>query len=179
MSNDGKALAALSQWVDDGNARRDPEARTWGRLAKVSEECGEVIQAWIGVTGQNTRKGTTHTRQDVIKELLDVAVTALAAVEHMTGNHGVSPSLLRGHLVGLLERAAIKQPEEAKPCDGFRYIGQPLSSCDGCGRPYWEHTHDRQMRPGAGPFDPDPWVLVPITVEKAQAMRRRSEAGAL
>lgn len=83
-------------------------------------------------------------------------------------------SVREGHPERLPEETA-----EPAPCDGFRYIGQPLSSCDGCGRPYWEHTHDRQMRPGAGPFDPDPWVLVPITVEKAQAMRRRSEAGAL
>jgi hypothetical protein len=26
-------------------------------------------------------------------------------------------------------------------CPAFRWIGQSLESCDGCGLPYWEHTH--------------------------------------
>jgi hypothetical protein len=31
------------------------------RMLKLQEEVGEVAQAVIGVTGQNPRKGTTHT----------------------------------------------------------------------------------------------------------------------
>lgn len=83
-------IAALSRWIDNSveNACRDPEARTWGRIAKVAEECGEVIQAYIGVTAQNPRKGKYGTKEDVKKELLDVAVTALAAYEHLDGNQG-------------------------------------------------------------------------------------------
>lgn len=80
------ALHALSRWIDLGNADRDAEARTWGRLAKVSEECGEVIAAFIGWTGQNPRKGVTHGPSDVESELLDVAVTALGAIAHLRGN---------------------------------------------------------------------------------------------
>ena len=85
-------LASLSKWIDGSidNVRRDQEAQTWGRLAKLSEECGEVIGAFIGMTGQNPRKGYSHTRMDVLKELLDVAVTALCAYEHMTENEGNS-----------------------------------------------------------------------------------------
>jgi NTP pyrophosphatase (non-canonical NTP hydrolase) len=49
------------------------------RVLKIAEEFGEAVQAWIGVTGQNPRKGVTHTRQDVAGELGDVAVTALVA----------------------------------------------------------------------------------------------------
>lgn len=84
------AITKLSRWVDDApaNAGRDPQARTWGRLAKVAEECGEVIAAYIGATGQNPRKGTTHDMADVEKELLDVALTALAAYEHITDHQG-------------------------------------------------------------------------------------------
>jgi hypothetical protein len=101
-------LVALSQWVDDGQpTHRDPEAITWGRIAKVSEEQGEVIAAFIGATGQNPRKGITHSRSDVIKELLDVAVTALAAVEHMTEHNAISLDLLRGHLEQLCRRVGI------------------------------------------------------------------------
>jgi hypothetical protein len=98
-------LAKLSQWIDDANKHRDSEAITWGRLAKVSEEAGEVIAAWIGVTSQNPRKGVTHTRDDVLKELLDTAVTALAAYEHMTGNHGESIQALFSHILFLHKRA--------------------------------------------------------------------------
>ena len=78
-------IAALSRWIDaaSANAARDPEAATWGRLAKVAEEAGEVIAAYIGATGQNPRKGVTHTMGDVRRELLDVALTALCAVEHL------------------------------------------------------------------------------------------------
>lgn len=83
-------IADLSRAIDEHpkNAARDPEARTWGRLAKVSEECGEVIEAYIGATGQNPRKGQTHTIADVSEELLDVALAALAAWEHLNGNRG-------------------------------------------------------------------------------------------
>lgn len=79
-------LHRLSAWIDAGNEHREAEARTWGRLAKVSEECGEVIAAYIGMTGQNPRKGFTHGALDVEEELLDVAVTALCAVAHLRGN---------------------------------------------------------------------------------------------
>lgn len=27
-------------------------------------------------------------------------------------------------------------------CEGFKWIGQALNHCDGCGKPYWEHTHE-------------------------------------
>lgn len=98
MTTTGQRLAQFSQWIDNAQGLRDAEAITWGRLAKVSEECGEVIEAWIGVTNQNPRKGVTHTRDDVAKELLDVAVTALAAYEHMVGNRGDSLSALFNHI---------------------------------------------------------------------------------
>ena len=98
-------LAAISQWIDDGQCDRDPEAITWGRLAKVAEECGEVIAAFIGVTGQNPRKGVTHTRDDVADELLDVAITALCAFEHLTGNRGESMSALISKILTVHKRA--------------------------------------------------------------------------
>jgi hypothetical protein len=103
----GDDLAKLSRHIDAANQHRDPEAITWGRLAKVPEECGEVIAAYIGVTGQNPRKGVTHTRADVCKELLDVAVTALAAYEHMTGDLGYSPHALARHVRSLLARVGL------------------------------------------------------------------------
>jgi hypothetical protein len=108
-ANTSAALVALSRWIDDGNAHRDPEAVTWGRLAKITEEAGEVIAAYIGATGQNPRKGVTHGPTDVIAELLDVAVTALGAVEHMTGHCGGALTMLEQKIVSVAERAGVIQ----------------------------------------------------------------------
>lgn len=55
------------------------------RLLKLSEEAGEVAQAYIGMTGQNPRKGVTHTATDVAGELCDVVITALVALHDFTG----------------------------------------------------------------------------------------------
>jgi NTP pyrophosphatase (non-canonical NTP hydrolase) len=103
----GDRLSALSAWIDGAQGDRDAEAVTWGRLAKIAEETGEVIEAFVGATGQNPRKGVTHTLDDVLKELLDVAVTALAAAEHMTGNKGRSTEMLGEHVESLCKRAGI------------------------------------------------------------------------
>lgn len=87
------ALTALSEWIDEGNAHRDPEAMTWGRITKIGEEFGEVVAAFIGATGQNPRKGTTHDLGHVCEELLDVAVTALGAYEHLMGGNDALEAL--------------------------------------------------------------------------------------
>lgn len=102
-------LVQLSRWIDETppNSERDPEAATWGRLAKVAEESGEVIAAHVGATGQNPRKGVTHDSADVGKELLDTATTALAAYEHLTGHVGIVMDDLGRHVRQLVERAGI------------------------------------------------------------------------
>jgi NTP pyrophosphatase (non-canonical NTP hydrolase) len=81
-------LGKMSGWIDNFNEDRldgapDSETITWGRLAKIIEEAGEVVEAYIGATGQNPRKGVTKTMDDVAEELLDVAVTALGAYAHL------------------------------------------------------------------------------------------------
>jgi hypothetical protein len=101
-------LAKLSEWIDASNEHRDPESVTWGRLAKITEEAGEVISCFIGSTGQNPRKGKTHSTSDVIEELLDVAVTALGAVEHLTENKGCSMALLDDKVRRVVWRAGIE-----------------------------------------------------------------------
>lgn len=103
-------LTELSLWIDEApaNAARDPEAQTWGRLAKVSEEAGEVIKAYIGLTEQNPRKGKTHSKADVLEELLNTALTALAAYEHMTGHHGDAIPKLFEFILGRGKRVGIE-----------------------------------------------------------------------
>ncbi|MFT4288155.1 MazG-like family protein [Nocardioides sp.] len=107
MNTTATRLAALSEWIDKSQVGRDSEAITWGRLAKITEEAGEVIAAFIGATGQNPRKGVTHNTADVIEELLDVAITALGAVEHLTGNNGGSLWLLAAKISTVAKRAGL------------------------------------------------------------------------
>ena len=100
-------LAYLSRWLDESEGDRDAEAVLWGRVAKVSEEAGEAIAALIGATGQNPRKGITHTYDDVVDELLDVAITAMTAVEHITGNDAKSLDLFQEKVGAVAERAGV------------------------------------------------------------------------
>jgi len=101
------ALVALSEWIDEGNTGRAAEAVTWGRLAKIAEENGEVIEAFIGAIGQNPRKGVTHSMDDVRKELLDVAITALGAYEHLSDHSGTSLAALDEAIVSVGIRAGV------------------------------------------------------------------------
>lgn len=54
------------------------------RLMKLSEEVGEVMQAYIGVVGANARKGHYATADDVAGELCDVVITAMVALHDWT-----------------------------------------------------------------------------------------------
>lgn len=101
------ALAAFSQWLDDSMRGRTAEEVDLHRTMKVAEECGEAIAALIGVTGANPRKGRTHTTVDLVGELLDVAVTALGAVEHFTGNRGVARRVLDDKILTVAHRTGV------------------------------------------------------------------------
>ncbi|MFB7845480.1 MazG-like family protein [Streptomyces sp. NPDC056053] len=82
MTNHWTTIRELVAWLDQQNGRTNQEITL--RLLKLTEEAGEVAQAWIGTTGQNPRKGVTHTRQDVADELCDVIVTAAVALASIT-----------------------------------------------------------------------------------------------
>jgi hypothetical protein len=99
-------ITELSKWVDDANADRG-EALTWSRVAKVGEESGEALSALLGYVGQNPRKGYYADAQEVVKELLDVALAALGAVEHMTDNKGHALRLFREHVEAVHARAGL------------------------------------------------------------------------
>ena len=82
-----KLVSEISEYLDKYTGplyQEQPLAQDWARISKVSEELGEAIQEFIGVTGQNPRKGYHGSYQTVIKELLDTCATGLLAVEHFT-----------------------------------------------------------------------------------------------
>jgi NTP pyrophosphatase (non-canonical NTP hydrolase) len=72
-------------WLNAHNDLDDAEITL--RVLKVAEETGEAAQAWIGATGQNPRKGVTHSRADVAGELADVVMAALVAIASL----GIDP----------------------------------------------------------------------------------------
>lgn len=82
------AAQALSEWLDtqvSPEYQKQPLAQDWARISKVTEEAGEAIEAFIGATGQNPRKGVTCSMDDVLSELADVALTGIYALIHFAG----------------------------------------------------------------------------------------------
>ncbi|WP_063770737.1 MazG-like family protein [Streptacidiphilus carbonis] len=77
-----QTISALVAWLDVHNGSGQQETAL--RLLKVTEEAGEAAAAYIGATGQNPRKGTTHTAADVADELCDVIVSAMVALHSFT-----------------------------------------------------------------------------------------------
>lgn len=105
-------LVAVSRWVNawPANAARDQEALTWVRVAKVASEAGEAVTALDLAGGGNPRKPRGPLGQ-VEKELLDTAVAALGAYEHLTGHMGFSLAALFGQIEGVHERAGLDSAE--------------------------------------------------------------------
>ncbi|MFF9483937.1 MazG-like family protein [Streptomyces sp. NPDC014676] len=91
----------LCGWLD-ANRPADGREGLLLRIIKLSEEVGEVAEAVIGATGQNPRKGTTHTWDDVQAELCDVALTALIALRTLTPD---AREVFTGHLERVKRRS--------------------------------------------------------------------------
>ncbi|WP_255946952.1 MazG-like family protein [Streptomyces odontomachi] len=79
-------IDTLIAWLDGANGRDRQEITL--RMMKLAEEVGEVTQAWIGFTGQNPRKGHSHSLDDVRDELCDVIITAAVALGTVTDDPG-------------------------------------------------------------------------------------------
>ena len=91
----------LWTWLDAHRAH-DGDTGLVLRMLKLTEEVGEVAQAVIGATGQNPRKGVTHTWEDVQGELCDVVITALVALRTLTPD---TRGVFERHLAGVRERS--------------------------------------------------------------------------
>ncbi|GAA1364071.1 MazG-like family protein [Streptomyces beijiangensis] len=91
----------LHAWLGESHTL-PPQEDILLRVLKLSEEVGEVAQAVIGATGQNPRKGTSHTWQDVEAELCDVIVTAMVALRTLTPQ---APEVFAAHLDRVADRS--------------------------------------------------------------------------
>lgn len=93
----GAVLGRMSAILDVTIPHNTAKELHWERVGKLPEESGEVFTAFLGWLGSNPRKGRTNEVDAVCDELLDVAVTALGAWEHLTGNQGGCGAALVAH----------------------------------------------------------------------------------
>lgn len=94
-------VATLTAWLDAANPRTDHEVAC--RVMKLAEETGEAA-AYIGMTGQNPRKGTCATLDDLTAELCDVIVTAMVALATVTGDADGADARLQQHVAARFAR---------------------------------------------------------------------------
>jgi NTP pyrophosphatase (non-canonical NTP hydrolase) len=80
-----------------------PEAR----LLKLTEEVGEVAEAYLSMQGLNRRKGVCRTRDDLLAELADVIITAAVAMSGIAGDVEEARSHLERRLAVVTERAGL------------------------------------------------------------------------
>lgn len=121
----GQRLRELVEWMDndlDGAVsdtyKDQPLAQDWARVAKVSEEVGEAIDALIGMTAQNPRKGQYGRLSDLLTELADVALTGLYAMQHFTKNADVTLDIF-------MARAEHHHKRRAEQIDGSKCSDGP------------------------------------------------------
>lgn len=117
-------IRTLSAWIDNSYPEEmiGTELHARRRIDKLMEEVGEVGQALGGWSGENPRKGITHTRDDVLDELLDVAITALGAYSALTRHEGDVLYALDLKLDFVLDRAGLV-PEPIVDAELFREAG--------------------------------------------------------
>ncbi|MED7955419.1 MULTISPECIES: MazG-like family protein [unclassified Streptomyces] len=112
----------LVTWLDE-ESPLPPQEERLARILKLSEEVGEVSAAVIGATGQNPRKGVTHTWDDVQHELCDVVFSALVALRTLT------PDAARvfAERLAYVERrsAAGRRPATGQPATGRPETARP------------------------------------------------------
>jgi NTP pyrophosphatase (non-canonical NTP hydrolase) len=98
-------VANITAWLDESNPKDQHEDSM--RVLKLLEESGEAAAAYIGMVGQNPRKGVTHTKDDLMNELADVALTALCAIQHFAQ----STAITRGFMAAKISRIMTRSPE--------------------------------------------------------------------
>jgi predicted house-cleaning noncanonical NTP pyrophosphatase (MazG superfamily)/NTP pyrophosphatase (non-canonical NTP hydrolase) len=89
----------LTEWLG--------EVSVEAQLLKLSEEVGEVAEAYLGMTGLNPRKGVTHTRGDLVNEVADVMISAAVAIVRLTGDTRSARAAFEAHLGGVVTRAGL------------------------------------------------------------------------
>jgi NTP pyrophosphatase (non-canonical NTP hydrolase) len=82
-----QTIADLDHWLTK-DSKLSAETQRILQILKISEEAGEVAEAVIGATGQNPRKGFSHSWEDVENELCDVIITSMVALTRINPQAG-------------------------------------------------------------------------------------------
>jgi NTP pyrophosphatase (non-canonical NTP hydrolase) len=114
-------VGAITAWLDTSNPASPHEDSM--RVLKLVEEAGEAAAAYIGMVGQNPRKGVTHTMDDLLNELADVALTALCAMQHFTQDTAVTRGVLASKVAAIMARSDIRAPSAAEPVSPLSILG--------------------------------------------------------
>jgi hypothetical protein len=130
------------------------------RLIKLMEESGEVVTNFIKFRNLNPRKAIanprdTGTEEPIVKELFDVAFTAIGAAEHFLGNSGAALERFLEHAEGVKNRL-----QSAPEPHYFEHGWQ--SSCSATS-PLWDGACNRTEPANEGDvpvhLDPKPWFV--------------------
>jgi NTP pyrophosphatase (non-canonical NTP hydrolase) len=78
------------------------------RLLKLTEEVGEVAEAYIGIQGLNKRKGICRTPDDLLDELADVIITAAVAMRGVAGDADQARSHFERRITLVTTRAGLQ-----------------------------------------------------------------------
>lgn len=95
-------IEIITRWLDESNPTSQHEDSI--RVLKLLEEAGEAAAAYIGMVGQNPRKGITHSLEDLLNELADVAVTALCAIQHFTQEYAITSEIVNNKVNFIIHR---------------------------------------------------------------------------
>jgi rubrerythrin len=131
-------VAALVAWLDAANPRTDHEIAC--RVMKLAEETGEAVAAYLGMTGQNPRKGTCATVDDLASELCDVIIAAMIALATISGGAASAETSLQDQLSARFARLLARTGTAPGPgqwgCDqcGAAFFGTPPEDglCPAC-----------------------------------------------
>jgi NTP pyrophosphatase (non-canonical NTP hydrolase) len=108
------AIACIDDWLDaevSDEYKVQPLAQDLARVAKAGEEAGEALEAFLGYTGQNPRKGKNKTLDDVLDELADFVLTGVLGIQHFTKDQDETLAILAARL----QYRISKLPEEYRP----------------------------------------------------------------
>ena len=108
-------IAWINRWLDYSNSDMTTEVDDMARVLKVAEEAGEAASAYIGMIGQNPRKGVTATMEDVLSELADVAITAMCAIQHFTQNTIQTERIMDDKINAIVHQISIGTPKGGWP----------------------------------------------------------------
>lgn len=141
------------------------------RLIKLMEECGEVVTNFIKYRNLNPRKAIanpmeTGTEDDMVKELFDVAFTAIGAAEHLLGNSGAALGRFLEHAANVKTRLkGVPEPHYYEPQvhNGSLYRNSPCAATS----PLWDGVCSAAAsggfavpgQPVAVHLDPKPWFV--------------------